>query len=63
MKKRGFKFVGPTIGYAWVQAVGIVNDHHIRVLLAWRAQLSQLYGRMTSPPLPRKTEVTRCIIP
>ena len=50
MKKRGFKFVGPTIGYAWVQAVGIVNDHHIRVLLAWRAQLSQLYGRMTSPP-------------
>jgi DNA-3-methyladenine glycosylase I len=30
MKKRGFKFVGPTIGYAWVHAVGIVNDHHMR---------------------------------
>jgi DNA-3-methyladenine glycosylase I len=30
MKRRGFKFVGPTIGYAWVQAVGIVNDHHVR---------------------------------
>lgn len=28
MKKRGFKFVGPTIGYAWMQAVGIVNDHN-----------------------------------
>lgn len=27
MKKRGFKFVGPTIIYAWMQAVGIVNDH------------------------------------
>lgn len=27
MKKRGFKFVGPTIVYAWMQAVGIVNDH------------------------------------
>ncbi|HEY0295123.1 MAG TPA: DNA-3-methyladenine glycosylase I [Bordetella sp.] len=26
-KRRGFKFVGPTIVYAWMQAVGIVNDH------------------------------------
>ncbi len=26
-KKRGFKFVGPTIVYAWMQAVGMVNDH------------------------------------
>jgi len=29
MKHRGFKFVGPTIVYAWMQAVGIVNDHSI----------------------------------
>jgi DNA-3-methyladenine glycosylase I len=27
LKKRGFKFVGPTITYAWIQAVGIVDDH------------------------------------
>lgn len=27
MKKRGFKFVGPTICYAFMQAVGLVNDH------------------------------------
>ncbi len=27
MKRRGFKFVGPTIVYAWMQAVGIVDDH------------------------------------
>ncbi len=27
LKSRGFKFVGPTIVYAWMQAVGIVNDH------------------------------------
>lgn len=27
LKKRGFKFVGATIVYAWMQAVGIVNDH------------------------------------
>ncbi len=27
LKKRGFKFVGPTIVYALMQAVGMVNDH------------------------------------
>jgi len=27
MKRLGFKFVGPTIIYAWMQEVGIVNDH------------------------------------
>ena len=27
LKKRGFKFVGPTIVFAWMQAVGLVNDH------------------------------------
>jgi len=30
LKKRGFKFVGPVIVYAWMQAVGIVNDHSPR---------------------------------
>jgi len=27
LKKRGFKFIGPTICYAFMQAVGMVNDH------------------------------------
>lgn len=27
LKARGFKFVGPTIAYAWMQATGMVNDH------------------------------------
>ncbi|XOZ32598.1 DNA-3-methyladenine glycosylase I [Halomonadaceae bacterium KBTZ08] len=27
LKKRGFRFVGPTICYAFMQAVGMVNDH------------------------------------
>lgn len=27
LKKRGFKFVGPVIVYAWLQAIGVVNDH------------------------------------
>jgi DNA-3-methyladenine glycosylase I len=27
LRKRGFKFIGPTICYAFMQAVGMVNDH------------------------------------
>ncbi|CSA40380.1 DNA-3-methyladenine glycosylase [Vibrio cholerae] len=27
LKKRGFKFVGETICYAFMQACGLVNDH------------------------------------
>ena len=27
LKRRGFKFVGPTICYAFMQATGLVNDH------------------------------------
>ena len=29
LKKRGFRFVGPTIIYAYMQAIGMVNDHEI----------------------------------
>ncbi len=29
MKKKGFKFVGTTIIYAYLQAIGIVNDHTV----------------------------------
>ncbi len=29
LKKRGFRFVGPTICYAFMQAVGMVNDHMV----------------------------------
>ncbi|HQR04722.1 MAG TPA: DNA-3-methyladenine glycosylase I, partial [Rhodocyclaceae bacterium] len=27
LKKRGLKFVGPTICYAYMQSAGLVNDH------------------------------------
>jgi len=27
LKKRGFKFIGPKICYAYLQAIGIINDH------------------------------------
>jgi DNA-3-methyladenine glycosylase I len=29
LRRYGFKFVGPTICYAFMQAVGMVNDHHV----------------------------------
>jgi len=30
LKKRGFKFVGPTVVYAFMQGIGMVNDHTVR---------------------------------
>ena len=33
LKRRGFKFVGPVIVYAWMQAVGIVDDHAAQCFL------------------------------
>jgi len=29
LKKRGFKFVGSTVVYAYMQAIGLVNDHEV----------------------------------
>jgi len=29
LKKRGFRFVGPTVCYAFMQAIGMVNDHTV----------------------------------
>jgi DNA-3-methyladenine glycosylase I len=29
LKKRGFRFVGPTVCYAFMQTVGLVNDHTV----------------------------------
>lgn len=34
LKKRGFKFVGSTIIYAYMQAVGLVNDHSVECFLS-----------------------------
>jgi DNA-3-methyladenine glycosylase I len=38
LKKRGFRFVGTTIIYAFVQAVGVVNDHSRECFLAPKAR-------------------------
>jgi DNA-3-methyladenine glycosylase I len=37
LKKRGFRFVGTTIIYAFLQAVGVVNDHSLDCFLAPKA--------------------------
>jgi DNA-3-methyladenine glycosylase I len=37
LRKRGFKFVGPTICYAFMQAAGMVNDH---LVSCWRWKIS-----------------------
>jgi DNA-3-methyladenine glycosylase I len=38
LKKRGFRFVGTTIIYAFLQAVGVVNDHNRDCFLASKAR-------------------------
>jgi DNA-3-methyladenine glycosylase I len=39
--RRGFRFVGPTICYAFMQAVGMVNDHLVSCFR--RAEISSLH--------------------
>jgi DNA-3-methyladenine glycosylase I len=40
LKKRGFRFVGTTIIYAFLQAVGVVNDHSRDCFLAPKARMA-----------------------
>lgn len=47
LRKRGFRFVGSTIVYAFMQAIGMVNDHETRCFR--HRQLASL----TSPISPR----------
>jgi DNA-3-methyladenine glycosylase I len=46
LKKRGFRFVGPTICYAFMQAAGLVNDHTVGCF-RWR-QVQRLGRRVTA---------------
>jgi len=47
LKRRGFTFVGPTICYAFMQAVGMVNDH---LLDCHRHEACARLGRDFTPP-------------
>ena len=42
-KKEGFKFIGPTVAYAFMQAVGMVNDHEVA---CFRHQEVRVRGRL-----------------
>ncbi|MGA7923811.1 MAG: DNA-3-methyladenine glycosylase I [Thermoplasmata archaeon] len=59
LKERGYKFVGPVIVYAWMEAVGIVNDHargcfrRKEVQLLARAQRTPGRGRGIEADLRR----------
>jgi DNA-3-methyladenine glycosylase I len=47
LKRRGFRFVGPTVCYAFMEAVGIVNDH---VAHCFRfPEIVETYERMDRP--------------
>ena len=48
LRKRGFKFVGSTICYAFMQAVGMVNDHLVECF-----RYAPLAGAHPLPPVPR----------
>ncbi|HEX4489014.1 MAG TPA: DNA-3-methyladenine glycosylase I [Terriglobales bacterium] len=53
LKKRGFNFVGSTICYAFMQAVGMVNDHSLdcfRYRQAGRRNDHVAAGVLTCPP-------------
>lgn len=47
LRKRGFRFVGPTICYAFMQAVGMANDHVLDC--AWRNGALKTTRRKGSP--------------
>ena len=51
LKRRGFTFVGPTICYAFMQAVGMVNDHTIH---CFRHPMLRNHDRRRHP-LPRQS--------
>ena len=45
MKRRGFRFVGPTVCYAFMQAVGLVNDHTVDCEWHAAVQSVEMSGR------------------
>jgi DNA-3-methyladenine glycosylase I len=46
LKKRGFKFLGPTVVYAHMQAVGMVNDHTVSCFCHSKANKISLKMKM-----------------
>jgi DNA-3-methyladenine glycosylase I len=51
LRRRGFRFVGPTICYAFMQAVGMVNDHEMSCF-----RYREVAGRETKRRGPQRTK-------
>jgi DNA-3-methyladenine glycosylase I len=47
LKKRGWRFVGPTTAYAFMQAMGLVNDHETGCVV--REQVAAARAGFTPP--------------
>lgn len=47
LKKQGWKFVGPTTVYAFMQAMGLINDHHQDCVT--RVKVEQARGKFKRP--------------
>ena len=52
LKKRGWKFVGPTTAFAFMQAMGLVNDHAEGCVM--REKAAQARRSFTPPGLPTR---------
>jgi len=52
LKKRGWKFVGPTTVYAFMQAMGLINDHVEKCVIRTKVASAR---KKFKPPRPRKS--------
>jgi DNA-3-methyladenine glycosylase I len=50
LKRRGFRFVGPTVCYAFMQAVGMVNDHTTDCFRHKELKQKRISGEANRPP-------------
>lgn len=46
LKKRGFKFIGTTIVYAYLQAVGVIDDHETKCFVVKKKVANQKLARL-----------------
>ena len=61
LRKRGFRFVGPTITYAFMQAVGMVNDHVVGCFR--HRQVGQARARRPRALIPSRGRSPRGTLP
>jgi DNA-3-methyladenine glycosylase I len=50
LRRRGFRFVGPTTAYATMQAAGLVNDHFVQCFM--RAEVQRLQDAAAAQMTP-----------